>query len=213
MKNLTKILSIAVLLASASAYTTFAQDSHFGLKGGLNLSNMTVDGNNDQNLKLGFHAGVFNKIGITESFSIQPELLYSVKGFKINYDDNLIADGETQFNLNYIEVPVKLVFNLSEDFEFQLGPYFSYLANANADTNADVLDYFNIDSNDELDRGYFNAFDIGLTGGLGFTVEPMVFGINYNFGLSNVAKNDEPSQEMIGDAKNTVIQVYAGIIF
>ncbi|HKK11101.1 MAG TPA: porin family protein, partial [Bacteroidales bacterium] len=168
MKNLSKILFLSLILSSFSLYT-FGQNSQFGFKGGLNLSNMTVEGNDDSNLKAGFHAGVFNKIGITESFSIQPELLYSSKGFKLNYDESAIADGETQFNLNYIDLPVKLVFNLSRDFEFQFGPYFSYLAGANVDTDAEVLEFFNIDSTDELDRENFNAFEVGLTGGLGFT--------------------------------------------
>ena len=174
---------------------------------------MTVDNNNDQNLKAGFHAGVFNKIGITESFAIQPELLYSSKGFKNNYDNSAIADGETKFNLNYIDLPVKLVYNLSRDFEFQFGPYFSYLAGANVDTDAEVLEFFNIDATDELDRENFNAFEVGLTGGLGFTIDPLVFGFNYNLGLTQVAKDDEPTEVMLGDAKNTVIQVYAGILF
>ncbi|HKL34464.1 MAG TPA: porin family protein [Tangfeifania sp.] len=212
MKKLIKILFLSLILLSASIYT-FGQNSRFGFKGGLNLSNMTVEGNDDSNLKAGFHAGVFNKIGITESFSIQPELLYSAKGFKLNYDESAIADGETQFNLNYIDLPVKLVFNLSRDFEFQLGPYFSYLAGANVDTDAEVLEFFNIDSTDELDRENFNAFEVGLTGGLGFTIDPLVFGFNYNLGLTQVAKDDEPTEVMLGDAKNTVIQVYAGILF
>jgi hypothetical protein len=212
MKNLSKILLLSLVLSSFSLYT-FGQKSQFGFKGGLNLSNMTVEGNDDSNLKAGFHAGVFNKIGITESFSIQPELLYSAKGFKLNYDESEIADGETQFNLNYIDVPVKLVFNLSPDFEFQLGPYFSYLASANVDTDAEVLDFFNIDSTGELDRDSFNAFEFGLTGGLGFTLDPLVVGFNYNLGLTQVAKDDEPTETILSDAKNRVIQVYVGILF
>lgn len=212
MKKKTKFLFLFLIFTSVSIYT-FGQSSGFGLKGGLNLSNMTVEGNDDSNLKAGFHVGVFNKIGISESFSIQPELLYSAKGFKYNYDESTIADGETQFNLNYIDVPVKLVFNLSRDFEFQLGPYFSYLAGANVDTDAEVLEFFNIDSTDELDRENFNAFEFGLTGGLGFTLDPLVVGFNYNLGLTQAAKDDEPTEAMLGDAKNTVIQVYAGILF
>ncbi|MFW5822355.1 MAG: porin family protein [Tangfeifania sp.] len=212
MKKQTKFLFLFLIFTSVSIYT-FGQSSGFGLKGGLNLSNMTVEGNDDSNLKAGFHLGVFNKIGITESFSIQPELLYSAKGFLNNYDNSAIADGETKFNLNYIDLPVKLVFNLSRDFEFQLGPYFSYLAGANVDTDAQVLEFFNIDSTDELNRENFNAFEAGLTGGLGFTIDPLVFGFNYNLGLTQVAKDDEPTEAMLGDAKNTVIQVYAGILF
>ena len=174
---------------------------------------MTVEGNNDSNLKYGFHVGLFDKMMVNESFAVQPELLYTSKGFKNNFDQSLIADGQADFNLNYIEVPVKLVYNLSEDFEFQFGPYFSYLVNANVDTDAEVLDFFDINTNDDINRDYFNAFDVGLTAGLGFTLDPLVLGFNYNLGLTSVAKDDKPTQLMLGDARNTVIQIYAGIIF
>jgi len=190
-----------------------AQKSHTGIKAGLNLSSLTTDGNNDKNLKMGLVAGIYNKMTLGNSFAIQPELLFSSNGIKYNYDDNAIADGNTKFNLNYIQLPVKLVFNLSPDFEFQFGPYVGYLVNANVDTDAQVLDYFNINSQDEIDRDKFNNFDVGLSGGLGFDLAPLIFGFNYNIGLNPVAKKDEISRDMLGDAKNAVIQVYAGIHF
>jgi hypothetical protein len=211
MKTIVTI-SAAILLFIASS-TVKAQESRAGIKGGLNLSSMTTDGNDDKNLKPGFHLGVFNKISTSESFAIQPELLYSVKGIKYDYDESVFADGETRFNLHYLELPVKLVFNLSEDFEFQFGPYVSYLIWANLDTDADVLDFFEIDSEDEIDRKRFNAFDYGLTAGLGFDLDPLIIGVNYNLGLNPVAKEDEPSREILGDAKNTTIMVSVGLKF
>lgn len=210
MKKISIVLLVAgIFLASNIA----AQNSGFGAKGGLSFSNMTVEGNNDQNLKFGFHAGIFNKFSISENFAIQPELLYSVKGFKNNFDDNVFAGGEAKFNLNYIDVPVKLVYNLAPDFDFHFGPYVGYLAGANVETNAEVLDYFNVNSQDELDRDNFNAFDIGLTAGMGFTLDPVILGFNYNMGLTKVAKDDRPTEEMLGDARNAVIQVFVGIMF
>lgn len=210
MKKISIVLLVAgIFLASEIV----AQNSGFGAKGGLSFSNMTVEGNNDQNLKFGFHAGIFNKFSISENFAVQPELLYSVKGFKNNFDDNVFADGEAKFNLNYIDVPVKLVYNLAPDFDFHFGPYVGFLAGANVETNAEVLDYFNVNSQDELDRDNFNALDIGLTAGMGFTLDPVILGFNYNVGLTKVAKNDRPTEEMLGDARNTVIQVFVGIMF
>lgn len=193
------------------APTIKAQESAVGIKGGVNLSTLSIDDNNDKNMKLGFHVGVFNKIAITESFAVQPELLYSLQGLKVEYDG--IADGETNFNLNYINLPVKLVFNLSEDFEFQFGPYVGYLIDANLKTDADVLGIFEINSEDDVDRKNFNSIDYGLTAGLGFDLDPLIISINYNLGLSQVAKDDEFSYNMLGDAKNRVIQVSVGLKF
>lgn len=210
MKNTTKIFSLVVLLLFTT--NAFSQSSRFGVKAGLNMSNMTLENSDDSNLKFGLHAGVFNKIAITDRFAIQPELLYSSKGLKNEYD-NVGADGEVKFNLNYIDLPVKLVFNLAEDFTFQFGPYVGYLVNANVDTDAEVLGFFDVDSQDNLDRDKFNALDFGLTGGLGFDFDPLVVGFNYNLGLSQVAKDGEATAVMLGDARNTVIQIYAGILF
>lgn len=188
-----------------------AQESSVGIKGGVNLSTLSIDDNNDKNMKIGFNVGVYNKIALTESFAIQPELLYSRQGLKVEYDG--IADGETKFNLNYINLPIKLVFNLSEDFEFQFGPYVGYLIDANLKSDAELLGLFDIDSEDDVDRKNFNSIDYGLTAGLGFDLDPLIIGVNYNLGLSQVAKDDEFSYNMLGDAKNRVIQVYVGLKF
>ena len=204
------LLLLATFLIAGSA---FGQSSRIGAKAGLNMSNMTVEGNNDQNLKFGLNAGLFGKFMLNETFALQPELLYSSKGFKNNFDESLIADGEAKFNLNYIDIPVKLVYYLAEDFSFQFGPYVGYLLGANVDTDAEVLDFFNVDSADELKRDRFNALDYGLIGGLEFELEPLVVGFSYNLGLAKVAADNEPTEEMLGDAKNTVIRVYAGILF
>ncbi|QGY47674.1 outer membrane beta-barrel protein [Maribellus comscasis] len=206
-----RIVLIAILTLSFGTLV-YAQNSAKGIKGGLNFSSLSTDGNDDKNLKMGFHAGVFTKIPFSESFAVQPELLYSGKGIKLNYDENAFADGETKFNLNYIDVPVKLVFNLSEDFEFQFGPYVSYLINANTDTDAEFFggEY---NSSDEMDGDHFNTIDYGLTAGLGFDLDPMIFGLNYNLGLNPVAKDDDISHDLLGDAKNMVIQVYVGLKF
>lgn len=207
-----KLVLIAVLSLGVSSMI-YSQNSGAGIKGGLNLSSLSTDGNDDKNLKMGLHAGIFTKIPLSESFAIQPELLYSSKGIKLNYDESTMADGETKFNLNYIDLPVKLVFNLSEDFEFQFGPYVSYLVNANVDTDAEVLDYFQIDSEDEIDRERFKSLDYGLSAGLGFDTDPLIFGLNYNLGLAQVAKDDDLAYDFLGDAKNMVIQVYVGVKF
>lgn len=212
MKYTRKIFIVLVtLLFSTSAFSQF---SEFGVKAGLNMSNMTVEGNNDNTLKFGLNAGVFNKIYVTDMFALQPELLYSSKGFQNVFNNEIVTDGEINYNLNYIDLPVKLVFYLADDFNFQLGPYIGYLVNANVEVdNAELLDFMQVDTQDDLDRDNFNALDFGLTGGLGFEFDPLVVGFNYNLGLTQVAEEGKAAEIMLGNAKNTVIQIYAGILF
>lgn len=210
MKTLKLFSLVLVLLVGNSL---LAQETSVGFKGGLNLSTISTDGGEDKNLKPGFHVGVFTNVGINDAVGFQPELLFGTKGLKINYDGAIITDGETHFNFNYLELPLYLTVNLIETFRFQLGPYVSYLLSANVDTDASVFNYFEINSSDELDREYFNAFDYGLAAGIAFNFDVLEVGVNYTYGLNKVAKNDEPSHRLLGDGKNRVIQVYAGIKF
>lgn len=209
MKSRMKKLVFITILSVALGPMLLAQSA--GIKGGLNFSSLSSDGNDDENLKVGYHVGVFSTIPLSTSFALQPELLYSNKGMKMNYDESAIANGETKFNLNYIDLPVKLVFKLTENFDVQFGPYVSYLINANTKTDADVLGFFDIDSEDELDRDRFNAIDYGLSTGVGFDLGGLVFGANYNFGLKPVAKEGDPAYNLLGDKKNQVVQLYIGL--
>jgi len=209
MKKLVYLLVGSFFLLTANIN---AQTPEFGIKAGLNLSNMSVEDASDKTLKTGFHVGVFTKMPFTDVLSVQPELLFSTKGVKYSFD-NLLAKGETNFNLNYIEIPINLVYNLSEDFEFHLGPYVGYLANANVDANTEILNFLDIDTGDNIDREHFKSFDFGLTAGLNFSLQQFIFGFKYNLGLTPVAKDDFPAQTILGDAKNSVIQLYGGIKF
>lgn len=202
---------ISALFCFLSFTAIHAQESAFGIKGGLNLSTMSTKGNDDKNLNPGFHAGIFDKIAFSENFAIQPELMYSTQGLKINYEG--LVDGETKFNLNYINLPVNLVFNLTDNLWLQAGPYIGYLINAKMKSNAEVISLFEINSEDVIDRKNFNTLDYGIATGLGFGAGPVIFGVNYNFGLNVVAKDNEPIHAMLGDAKNNVLQIYVGIKF
>lgn len=210
MKTITTTL---LLLLMVWGSTASAQESSVGIKGGLNLSTISTDKGSDKNLKPGFHIGVFNKFPLSESIALQPELLFSTKGLKMNYDESLFVDGETRFNTYYIDLPVYLVFNLSEAFQIQAGPYLSYLLSANVNTDAEVLGFFDINTDKELDRKNFNAFDYGVSAGISFNLNPLVIGANYSMGLNPVAKEDEPTRKLLGDGKNSVIQVFTAIKF
>ncbi len=210
MKKIILLFSVLCLLVT---HNVVAQEPVTGIKGGVNLTTLTIDGNNDENLKFGFHVGVFNKIPLNSKFAIQPELLYSSKGMKQSFETNGIGGGDTKFNLNYIDLPVYLVYNLSRDFEFQFGPYLSYLANANFKTEAEVLDAFAFESEDEIDRDNFHSLDFGLSAGLAFDLQMVVVGFNYSFGLTPVAKDNRYSYAFLDDAKNSVIKLYAGLKF
>ena len=72
--------SLFTICLLAATFTAKAQDDkqfRFGVKGGVNLSNLYIDEVTDEKAKVGLHAGLWMKAPIGEFFAIQPELLWS----------------------------------------------------------------------------------------------------------------------------------------
>jgi len=207
------------LIAVLFGFTQLIRGQEFetGIKGGFNLSYLSTDDANDNNIIPGFHAGVFANFDIANSFGIQPEVLFSTKGMKTIYDEDFlgvsIADGKSKLNINYIDVPLYLKFNLADDFALKFGPYLGLLVNADFETDAEVLSFIDIDTEDEIDKNSFNLVDYGISGGLEFSIYQMIMGFNYSLGLNEVAKEGESMELLLGNARNNSIQLYAGFVF
>lgn len=205
-------LSLSVV--SAFSQTQRSSDGQgltpkIGVKGGLNLTNLYVDDVEDENMKLGFNLGLFAKLPVTQGFSIQPELLYSVKGSKLTYDLGILGSNEYRFNLNYVEVPVLAVINLSKNFNVHAGGYAAYLAQANIKRENDGPN----DQIANLNEDNFNRFDYGLVGGLGIDIDAVTIGARYNYGLREVGKADNFGSQALKNSKNSAISVYIGFGF
>jgi hypothetical protein len=211
-------LSCAVIIATATH--AFAQEQQtssenslspkFGIKGGVNLTNMYVNDVSDENMKVGFNAGFFAKLPVAKGFSIQPELLYTSKGAKETYDNFIEGTGEYRFNLNYIELPVLAVINVAKNFNLHVGPYISYLAAVNI---KDLKDDGTIDEITELNAENFNRFDYGVAGGLGIDISNFTLGARYSYGFREIGKSGSLSGELTKDSKNNAISLYIGFGF
>jgi len=178
-----------------------------GVKGGLNFTNLYVDDVQDENMKLGFNLGLFAKLPVTRGLSIQPEVLYSVKGSKVTF--GILNNNEYRFNLNYVEVPVLAVINVVKNFNIHAGAYGAYLAQANIkkenDGPNDQIADFNEDN--------FNRFDYGLVAGLGIDVENVTIGARYNYGLKEVGKEGNFASVALKNSKNSAFSLYIGFGF
>lgn len=209
MKNLKTILAL-VLLTSVS-HVTFAQTTDssklkFGFKGGVNFSNLYTDDVEDNNVLTGFNVGLFARLPITQTFAIQPELLYTTKGAELEYN-NAFVNGTSTFKLNYLELPVLLVINVSENFSVHGGPYIAYLIDGQA-TNDSQGTLFDVENN--LDNDDYNKFDSGVAFGIGYDTDAVGFGVRYSYGLQKVGKerNYNGTDYTFPDGKNSVINLY-----
>ena len=214
MKNL-KSLATIVLITLGTTSLVNAQETvaksgggSFGIKGGINLSNLYTKEVDDENMLLGFNVGVFGELPLTSMISLQPELSLTTKGAENKYD-NLFNQETRKFRLMYIEAPLLLRANITNNFNVHFGPYAAYLIDAKitsefSDGSA---------SNQDLNEDDLNRFDVGLAAGLGFQFGGFGIGARYNYGLTTVGKE----QTVLGqtftspDGKNSVLSFYATI--
>lgn len=101
----------------------------YGIKGGLNFSNVYSTGLNT-NFKQGFHAGVYGKINLV-ILAVQPEILFSQRGY--------VEQNVKDVTLNYIDIPVMLKLKIFPMITIDAGPQFSYLLNENIEAIGNIL--------------------------------------------------------------------------
>lgn len=211
------MLSASIADAQDTNFLGGDRSSRFGIKGGVNLSNLLVDEDNiDNGWKVGWHAGLFAKVPLNDLFAIQPEVLYTNVGSKLSYGNSDFADllgiqpGEVRFNLGYVQVPFLASLTLGP-ISLQAGPYASYLVNANI-KNLESDDPLNADAIANLDTDDFNRIDYGLAGGIAVDVKGFQLGARYNYGLREIGKSDFAGR-LTNDSRNSVGQVFIAVGF
>lgn len=188
---------------TAIAVITFgfiqAQEIKFGTKFGFNISNLTGD-ISDSNNKIGFHAGGFAEIELSDIFSLQPEILYSTQGSKFEqnyYFPNGGFNLDVNQKLSYLNIPVMTKLYLVENFYIEAGPQISFLlkaeqsGDANGIRNGQLFTYSEtIDNKDSL-----NSTDYGFNLGLGIKLsEKIGANVRYSLGFSSIDKESKNSE-------------------
>lgn len=155
-----KKLPLSLLIIIFSVTPVFSQFS-FGFKAGLNVANAKSIGSNDNKIKPGLYAGILAEVGISKKFFVNPEILYSVKGFKFPAT-NVNSNGT--LSLNYFSVPVMGGYKINDQINILLGPEFNFLTKANSvfdGSDHDVTHSFR-KFDMAIDLGSSYIFKIGL---------------------------------------------------
>jgi len=132
MKKIILIITAVALIinfSNAQENNTDSRDQmHLGIKIGANLSNVYDAQGQEFNAdpKFGFVAGGFIAIPIGKYLGVQPEVLFSQKGFQAT---GTILGSSYNFTrtTNYIDVPLLVQLKPSEFITLMAGPQFSYL--------------------------------------------------------------------------------------
>ena len=201
-------ISLYFVLMSATLATAHAQESRFGFKAGGALT--TFIGNDvtsSSSSKFGFHGGLVARLGINERLSIQPELLYSMKGTQdqVNQGGTTLTGYQT---LHYVDVPVLVKVTFNRLF-VEVGPQAGVLvaAKATIEQGSNSINVSNKSSFKDVDFGYVAGLGVEVGSGL-------MVGLRYNGGLANVPKAQTfGGQSSQPQARNSALQFYVGFLF
>ncbi len=189
-----KVAVLALAISGATANTGMAQ-LYVGAKGTgtMNMVSGKVPSGSEKEMLFGYGFGALVNYGFSNTFSLQPEVLYLQKGGRTASES---TNDFTQLTANYIEVPIlaKAQFG-GEKFKgfVVLGPYASYWvggktkSNILGDESNERIDF----DNDLDDDGYRqNRLDFGLNGGIGMQYAigrgNIFLDARYGFGLSDM---------------------------
>ena len=162
MKKTMLLAALAFFGWSASAQS----GPGFGIKGGLNYAgngdffNSAENAYNSPDRNIGYHLGVFGKIG--EDIYLRPELVYT--STKSGYD-------EGDLKMDKLDVPVLLGIKVIGPLQVFAGPAFQYIMNTK-------FDGVTIDDVE-------NDFTVGLNIGAGVNLGKLGIDVRYERGFSN----------------------------
>jgi hypothetical protein len=162
MKKISLLFACAIFSTAIFAQT----DAKFGIKGGLNIANINVEGDNETDSRLAPHVGLLAHIHLAPQWALQPELMYSGQG---------LEDGDVTWKLNYINIPVNVQYMFDNGFRLQTGPQVGFLASSEIDPG-------DLDLDDDLKKTDFSwTFGLGYLSYSGFGVDA-----RYNLGLTDI---------------------------
>lgn len=169
-----------------------AQQTKFGVKGGINLATIAGDIENTSS-KVGFHVGGFAEFKLSDKFSIQPEVLYSTQGTKEKGNDygssGEVSEIELNYKFAYLNIPILAKYYVAEKFSLEAGPQIGFVVSAKGE-------YTQAGRSEEGDiKKDYETIDFGLDFGAGYDfTENISVGLRYNLGLTNLLKYADDSK-------------------
>lgn len=198
MKKIFYILGV-LLFSTAVTFGQQGKDKvSYGVRGGLNYSNLIYEfedssiGVLDFNSKVGFYIGGFATINLSDKFSLQPELIYSSRGAKLDVDfsqlmifspiDDFITQNQNDINIKQssLLVPILLKYSASDQLNLYVGPQITYLLNfENELENGNEIKIFQFSDNDKI--------GVDIAARIGYSISDKIsLELSYSRSLNNL---------------------------
>ena len=211
-----KKIILAIIVAAFMVNLSSAQEEPldlrdkltFGVKAGVNLSNVYDSQGEefDNDAKLGLAAGAFVAIPLGTYLGVQPEVLFSQKGFKAT-GSGLLGDYEFKRTTNWVDVPLYLAVKPSSTITLLVGPQFSFLLDGKYDFENEIVDG---DLEQEFENDDVRDNIMGITGGIDFTLDNLVIGGRAGWDLK---ENNKDGESTTPRYKNVWLQATIGFRF
>jgi hypothetical protein len=140
----------------------------------LNLANVMGGENSAYNkFKLGYNAGGFINVPVTEKIDLHGEALYSTRGFIMQHSIGA-KDSNITHRLTYIDFPVLGLMHIGDNGFIETGPQIGFLANDRMKGSV-------------VSSSVIQEVDTGIVYGLRTTEYSLVIGGGYNFNFKLTA--------------------------
>ena len=220
MRKLFSLMAVAALGALLAVNPVHAQGLEIGAEAGLNLSDLSVDGPDTEDVldsATGIRFGGILRVNTGSVFGFQTGLSYSQKGAEFSQD--IVPEGsEADVAIDYLEVPVLLNLNIPTgpapvQPRVYAGGNISFELACDVNTAQEGVSgsvECASDAADDFLGAETKSTDFGLLfgGGLGFPAGPGAFNVDvrYDLGLTDIFDDDADEVEL----KNRNFQAVAG---
>ena len=212
MKKITLSLSfLTTLLQLTTAQTSTVSkltDIKIGLKAGINFSNV-YDSKGEEfkaDGKFGFAGGAFAYIPLGKIVGIQPEILFSQKGFTAT---GKILGSPYSFTrtTNYVDIPILFAVKASTYVTILAGPQYAYLIKQ---TDVFKNSFTTVQQQQEFEKDNIRQNTLCFVGGIDINITNVVINTRVGWDIQN---NNGDGTSTTPRYKNVWYQLTAGIRF
>lgn len=211
-KVILMIAFVTIAVTNSNAQSTNPTDNRdvvsFGFKAGANYSNVYDEQGNDfvADSKFGLAAGAFVAIPFGKFIGIQPEILFSQKGFK-STGTYLGSTYSMTRTTDFIDVPLLFAVKPIDQVTLLFGPQFSYLLKQKDEFTGGTI---SSTQQQEFDNDDITKNIMALTGGVDFNVDSLVFGMRAGW---DIKTNEGDGNSSTPRYKNMWYQATVGYRF
>lgn len=179
-----KRLILIIALCVATLFLVAEGNIRYGVKAGLNIASIGIsEGDAETDSRIDFALGGFMEYKMSPTFSIQPELLYTRKGYS---EDNSFY--EMDLSITYIQMPVLAKYIFAEKYGIFAGPAIGFLMTA--DQDLELKGGWDDWKGSEDVKEYYNSTEFALVFGADYDFNNIIFDVRYDLGLTKINDDD-----------------------